>query len=942
MKLLVKENIILIFILLICVVIFPNEIFDVFSTDQLKVISNKDNKLISKENIEITNNLQNNKISAIAEKIKIEDTIDNEKISDLVNQIYKEDITDKEKIKENTENLMNQGIIDKERSIELVDNIPNVSDSTEVEENNNEINSFEKIREELYRKVFNMAPPKLPTDIYVSLLINGKKEGKIKITFSEDRSDIYFPGSQIIVVLSDILKPEIHNEIVGNIDSERRLTRRLLEKVGIPTVFNARKYQLSITVPKEFRGTQVLRLFGKEVDPYTVDAIAPNPFSGYLNFNAKEMFKYPQLNACNSARQPLGVNLNGALNWNGLVLEESAYYQESSVTPLQRNDIRMIYDRPKKSMRYTAGDLRYPTVGYQSVVNIGGIGISKDFSLQPHVNSYPVSDFEFFLENPSEVEVWINGSLARTLQLDPGSHDIRGFSFSTGENDVELKITDISGQEQNLQFSFVHEPALLAPGKEQFSYNLGLRRRIKDMDYIYDIKAPILSLFYRRGVNNFLTLGGYSQVNSRQALVGIEGIRALPVGKFQFDLAGSIIEGIGTDLAAKLSFKHLPKPPRTRSGLRWRTDAEYIGNRFGRIMNSVPNNSAVMKLSSSVSFPLGYDAYAGMGGRYTIMRGHDLHDTFTLSSSLRRTWMKHLKTNVTVQHSRDRSGWASTDILVGMFWSFFSENHGFTVSKTTDRDIELRWDNRNSSTVPGKARASATAKSGSERNEYRMKMGYTGNQGFTELTHRLTDPNNQNNKGLQHQTSITLQSALVYVDGNLAFSRSVTDGFVLIKNVENLKNSTVAVNPSSRGYQAKSNRLGPAVLNYLPSYRLKKVIAKPIDPPLGYIPQKTHFTLFPTYKSGYVLYLGSEKTIIVIGSLFDENGEPITNQLIKVISLDDSQAEPLIAFTNRKGQFQLLGVKSGRYEIRPAESSKWKPVSFEITEGKEGIYRLGE
>jgi len=798
-------------------------------------------------------------------------------------------------------------------------------------------------REELYLKVFNTAPPKLPTDIYASLIVNDNNEGKIKITFSEDRSDIYFPGSPVLTALSDILKPDILKNIEGKIDSEGMLTRRLLEESGIPTAFNANRFQLLITVPQELRGARILRLSGKKVDPYTIDAIAPNPFSGYLNFSAKEVFKYPQQDAFNSTRQPLGVNFNGALNWNGWVLEESAFYHESSVTTLRRNDIRLVFDRPKKALRYTAGDLRYPTVGYQSVVNIGGIGISKDFSLQPHINAYPVSEFEFFLEHPAEVEVWVNGTLARTMQLNPGRHDIRGFPYSNGENDVEIKITDISGREQILRFSFIHEPMLLAQGKRQFSYNLGLRRRIEDVDYIYDIKDPILSLFYRRGINNLLTLGGYSQASSHQALVGIEGIRALPVGKLQFDTAVSAIEGIGADLAAKLSFIHLSKPPQTRSGLRWRADAEYLGHRFGRINNSSPQNSEVMKLSSSVSFPLGNAFYAGIGGRHTIMRGHDLPDTFSLSARLRRTWMKHLNTNIIVQHSRDRSGGTATDVLVGMFWSFFSENHGFMVNKTTDRDLELRWDNRNSSSLPGKARNSATAKFGSERNEYRVNMGYTSNQGFAELSHRTIEPHNQKNQSLQHQTSITLQSSLVYVDGNWAFSRPVTDGFVLVKNIKNLKNTKIAVNPGSRGYQAASSRFGPAVLNYLPSYRLKEVRVNPIDPPIGYIPQKkTNFTLFPAYKSGFALYLGTEATVIVIGSLVDENSEPIANQQIKVVSLDDSQAEPLIAFTNSKGKFQFLGIKSGRYEIRPVESGKWEPVSFEIPEDKDGVYRIGE
>jgi hypothetical protein len=103
------------------------------------------------------------------------------------------------------------------------------------------------------------------------------------------------------------------------------------------------------------------------------------------------------------------------------------------------------------------------------------------------------------------------------------------------------------------------------------------------------------------------------------------------------------------------------------------------------------------------------------------------------------------------------------------------------------------------------------------------------------------------------------------------------------------------------------------------------------------------FTLLPTYKSGFALYLGADPTVIVIGRLMDVGAqEPIAQRPIYIVSLNDTKAKPQVAFTNHKGKFQLLGLKPGSYEIRLDKSDEQTAISFEVPEGVGGIYRLGE
>jgi len=246
--------------------------------------------------------------------------------------------------------------------------------------------------------------------------------------------------------------------------------------------------------------------------------------------------------------------------------------------------------------------------------------------------------------------------------------------------------------------------------------------------------------------------------------------------------------------------------------------------------------------------------------------------------------------------------------------------------------------------VPERAYAHVSANRSSTMDQYEAKAGYIGNRGIVELSQDLIKPDghDNDNKSIINLSAITLQSALVYVDGNWAVSRPVSQGFVLVKGIKNLEDSQIAINPNSDGYQAVSSLYGPAVLPSLSPYNIKKIEVEPLDPPAGYLVEKPNFTLFPTYKCGYALYMGSDSKVVVIGSLVDGiSGNPFGHQSIEVVSLDDKKAEPLRTFTSRKGQFQLLGLKPGNYEIRPEDSSELGIVAFQIPQGAEGIYRIG-
>ncbi|MBD2666304.1 hypothetical protein H6G73_17825 [Richelia sinica FACHB-800] len=152
--------------------------------------------------------------------------------------------------------------------------------------------------------------------------------------------------------------------------------------------------------------------------------------------------------------------------------------------------------------------------------------------LDLHLVTRPISQFEFFLETDSLVDVLVNGRLERTLQLRAGRQDIRNLPLNGGTNDVELVIKDDVGRVQRLNFSNPVDGDLLAPGVQQFAYSLGVPSADISGNRTYDFTQPILTLSHRLCITNQFTLGSYLQADLHQQLAGLERIFATNYGNF--------------------------------------------------------------------------------------------------------------------------------------------------------------------------------------------------------------------------------------------------------------------------------------------------------------------------------------------------------------------------------------------------------------------------
>jgi len=798
-----------------------------------------------------------------------------------------------------------------------------------------------KTREEFFLEVFKHPPPNLPISSYVVVVVDGATSQKVPAVLSPGGSDIRLEGKAVVALLTPLLRPDLVQQLARKIDAQGWLARTVLEAAGLTVSFNLQKFECSIGTAPGLRGKTVHDLVQWPTDPFSVEAVRPAAVSGFLNFNVKGTARSTTAGSATRRETEAAFATDGALNVHGVVLEGSAYGRTGS---WQRGDLRLVYDRPQQALRFTAGDLNYPVVGYQTMVNLLGLGLTKDYALQPHVPTWRTNQFEFYLERPAEVKVWVNDSLVNTLQLPAGTHDIRNLNSAVGQNDVRLVIEDDAGRRDALQFYFIFDPVLLEKGRQLFSYNAGFRRDPTTSDYRYDLDQPMFTGSFLTGWTDETTLGAYAQADRARALFGFKALHSFALGTLQADVAASQSDTAPWDAGARLEFTGDSTARRQgRAGIQSQVAVEYLGRNFGSLNPAPAAPEATLGVRATLVVPLGRDTTGRLSGAYNPARRAGAVDTYNASATLTQPWGRHVIGSVALRHRRTDQRQSETEVLFGLSVNFSRGIATFYAAKELESDtVTARYDSGRP--INGRAPYGfVSARVNPDNREYLGGAGYWGDHGLVELAHTRSETDAGPDRSVRDETTVRLQGALVFADTTFALARPVLENFAIVTGQEGLAHVAMKVDPDGRGgSRARSDWLGPAVLGDLNSYRLRDVRVEPVDPPLGATPEKTTFLLAPTYKSGFLLKLGREPQLVALGRLVDEQGKPRTHLAIEIRRLDQPDGKPVATFTSRDGRFQVPDLKPGRYEIRAAAPERPLGVTVSIPAAPDGLYRLGD
>ncbi|MBA4161399.1 MAG: fimbrial biogenesis outer membrane usher protein [Novosphingobium sp.] len=756
--------------------------------------------------------------------------------------------------------------------------------------------------------------------------------GDMPLTIGADDS-LSFPAERTLQVLEPVLAGNVLTALRSNLAGKPTVGPQDFASVGILVTYDPRTLELRFEIPVEKRASRSLSV--SALDRRSIgNYVQPAKFSAYLNIRGS-VDLYGQ--GPNTGFEEPVFLLNGAMRLGGPVLEGDAIWSPgNNGVDFQRLGNRLVFDDTKNLVRYSAGDLDTQGRGFQAAPDIAGLSIFRSYSvLNPQRIIRPRGDRTFTLARPSTVEVYVNGQQVRRIQLGPGNYNLRDFPFAQGGNDIRLNVLDDTGRNEVLRFNLFLDQTQLGKGLSEFGLYAGVKAPLGLSGPNYSDEW-IVSGFYRRGISDRVTLGANFQADEFIRMGGVEAVFGTSVGTIGTQAAFSNTKGWGDGYALQATFQRQLQHSDGQADT-FNLFVEHRSRKFAPVSFFLANNQYQYEVGGGYTHAFNQNYYAGAQARFSKGRGvnPDIH-SYSLSGGWRFSPIGSLTAEL--RYTQDSRG---------------NEISGFiTVTVRLGRRSSLRseYDSRNNrervsfQTLSGTGVGSYNVTADVERTDFgssaSVNANYFGNRAELGISH-FGSFNGDWGSSTSQRTSFRFGTSLAIADGTVSIGRPIYDSFALVKGHKSLKGGKVVVDPTPYGLIARTDGLGAATMPSLSSYSDRTVTVDVDGAPAGVDIGQGSYKLFPAYRSGYVLQVGSDYHVTAMGTMLDADGQPVALVAGKAVELAHPDRPPVTVFTNRQGRFGATGLAPGQWRIEMLDGKNSVYV-ITIPADAEGVVRVGE
>ncbi|WP_024910142.1 fimbria/pilus outer membrane usher protein [Chania multitudinisentens] len=520
------------------------------------------------------------------------------------------------------------------------------------------------------------------------------------------------------------------------------------------------------------------------------------------------------------------------------------------------------------ALSWRAGDLITNALTWSNSVRLGGVQVSRDFSLRPDMVTYPLPQFSGEAAVPTTVDLFINGNRSASTQVRPGPFTVSNMPFINGAGEATIITQDAQGRQVSLTLPFYASSTLLKPGLSDYSLAVGALRQdygIKNFSY----GTTAASGSYRYGINDYLTVESHAEGASSLAAGGAGGIvKIAHYGILNTSYTQSRLNGQTGHQhswgyqysynAFSISTQHTQRSGDFANLALYDTKTQTESNDENA---HIPSFS-LSRRSSQYSTSLAMNRFGNVGAAYIDITGQRDERTRLLNLS----WSKSLwqGSNLTVSASKNISqdGWASALSLTIPFGSY--SNVGISTERTAE----------------GRTRQQLSYSRGMPSDGgFGWDLAYANQPGDSSYQQASL---NWRNTVLQSKAGIygssnnytqwaDMSGSLVMMDGSLFASNEISDAFVLIStnrypNIKVRYENQPIGETDSRGYL-----LIPRVISYYPA----KYEIDTLDLPADVATIDTEQRLSVQRKSGYLVTFPLKKTQALTLMLQDPHGNPL-------------------------------------------------------------------
>ncbi len=685
---------------------------------------------------------------------------------------------------------------------------------------------------------------KATTQLVVSIFVNTEPKGDFFLEI-DDEGALFIKVEDLVA-----LKLGFAQDRIILIGDEKYVPLSALNDAR--STFDEKKLTLSILGKTTERKTTEIALYPLQEKPRNV--YYPRETSAFLNYGFAYTYTDP-----NGFQSFTATNKAGVRSGDVFFVSDSLYTK----TETGENFVRLLssatYERRGDLQWLVLGDEFANSGDLGSTINIGGIGFSKVYRLDPYFITQPIFNLRGTAALPSQADIYMDGVLVSKQGIAPGSFDLNNIYSVAGAHTVDVVLKDPFGNEQRISYPLYFSAQLLREGLHEYSYNAGFLRK----NYGYksdDYGKAVFSAFHRYGVSSSFNIGARAEGADGVFNGGISMAFLVPrAGAFALSLAESNANG---KPGSAVSFQHSYQFGNFSTNLLVRgftKDYATVATALASALTATTQTtryelsaSVGYSLSSLGGFSLGYSENGTYSGVYTRVT------TASYSKGLSKS------TSLFVTASATRVADTTYALFVGFNFNLAPNLHAVTqYNKTAGTDTETVQIQKDTPVGEGLgyrvslSRAdSATTSVGS----FNPFLQYNARYGSYSLDSIL-----QNARG-DTTASCTLSAAgsIVYAGGFYGLSRPVNDSFGIVM-VDRLPNVTVLNNGQEIG---KTDSSGAMVIPTLTSYNQNEVTLDLKNTPMDYSISGVNVKISPSLWSGSCVSFEAQKVQAVTGTIF--------------------------------------------------------------------------
>ena len=185
-----------------------------------------------------------------------------------------------------------------------------------------------------------------------------------------------------------------------------------------------------------------------------------------------------------------------------------------------RYDTQWKYNDEKNLITWQVGDVINNSLTWSSSTRLGGLRISRNFSVRPDLVTYPLMNWSGTAALPGSVDLFINGYKTNSSDINAGPFTLTNVPYINGAGEATVVTTDALGRQVSTSIPFYVSNQLLRAGLSDFDFTIGALRENYGLHNV-DYGDAAISGIWRYGLSDKLTLSTHAEGRAGLTLAGI-------------------------------------------------------------------------------------------------------------------------------------------------------------------------------------------------------------------------------------------------------------------------------------------------------------------------------------------------------------------------------------------------------------------------------------